>query len=106
MRLSYDILLDENAFQKASADMTTLMIKTQSLQVKMKRMYHDLATALDTPAGRQLDLKAEDVLIQPIENLMQVIKHISESLTEVIGTGHYKDVFIKYEQLNETIKFN
>lgn len=106
MALSYDILLDDNAFNTASEAMAALKTRTEVLKTKLEDMYKDLTTALDTPAGKQVELTAKEVLIEPIDKLLLVIEHISATLTEIIGTGHYMDVFIKFEQLNQNIKFN
>lgn len=104
MTLSQDIILDDSAFHTASQDMKDLAARTENLKSRLKQMYYDLTTALDTPAGRQLELTAEDVLIQPIEDLLLVIRHTSDTLTEIIGTGYYKNIFIKYEELNQSIE--
>lgn len=106
MKLSHDILLDDTAFNSASSEMSTLKTRTETLKKKLEEMYRDLATALDTPAGNQVELTAEKVLLQPIDDLLLVIQHVSKTLTEIIGAGHYKDVFIEFEQLNQSIKFN
>mgnify|MGYP001778551986 FL=1 len=104
MMLSQDIVLDDSAFSTASQDMKDLAERTERLKSKLTQMYNDLTKALDTPAGRQLELTAKDVLIKPIEDLLLVIRHTSDTLTEIIGTGYYKSVFIKYEELNQSIK--
>lgn len=106
MTLSHNILLEDTAFQTASSDLLELKNRTNTLKKKLEKMYKELTTALDTPAGKQLELTAEKVLIKPIGDLLLVITHISETLTEIIGSGHYKDVFIEFEQLNQSIKFN
>lgn len=105
MRLSHDIILDDTAFATASADMAELKTRTEELKSDLKKMYKELTTALDTPAGKAVEITAEKVLIKPIEDLLLVIEHISSTLDEIIGTGYYKDVFIKFEQLNQSIKF-
>lgn len=105
MSLSYDIVLDDSAFTTASADMKALKTQTEELKEKMKQMYKDLKSAMDTPSGAAVDLTAESVLIKPIDDMLLVIDHISSTLTEIIGTGHYKDVFIKFEELNSSINF-
>ena len=104
MMLSQDIVLDDSAFSTASQDMKDLAEWAEKLKSKLTQMYNDLTKALDTPAGRQLELTAKDVLIKPIEDLLLVIRHTSDTLTEIIGTGYYKSVFIKYEELNQSIK--
>lgn len=106
MILNYDIILDDTAFQNASDEMAELKRRAETLKEKLQRMYHDLTTALDTPAGRQVGITAEEVLIEPIDKLLLVIEHVSDTLAEIIGTNYYMDVFIKYEELNQSIQFN
>jgi hypothetical protein len=69
-------------------------------------MYHNVTTALDTPAGQALEITAKDVLIEPIDKMLIVIEHVSSTLNEIIGEGHYKDVFVKFEELNQSVNFN
>ena len=104
MALSHDILLEDTAFKTASSEMSALKTRTEALKTKLNAMYRDLTTALDTPAGKQVELNAGEVLIKPIEDLLLVIRHVSATMTEIIGTGHYKDVFIKFEELNQSAK--
>lgn len=106
MALSKDIVLNDTALKTASDDMNELKRRTKSLKQKLKTMYKNLTTALDTPAGKTLEVTAEDVLIEPIDKMLLVIDHISETLNEVKGKGYYKDVFDKFEELNQSIKFN
>ena len=106
MSLAHDILLEDTAFTKASADMKALKTRAETLKTKLEGMYQALTTAMNTPAGKQIETKAKDVIIKPIDDMLLVIKHISESLDEIIGTGYYKDVFIKFEELNQSIKFS
>lgn len=106
MTLSHDILLDDTAFKTAASNMSALKTRTEALKTKLEMMYKELATALNTPAGKQVEFTAGKVLIKPIEDLLLVIQHIFATLNEIIGTGYYKDVFIKFEQLNQSIKFN
>lgn len=105
MRLEQDIVLDSGAFDTAAADMKELKNRAEKLKNKMQSMYRELTTALDTPAGRKVEMTAEKVLIKPIEDLVLVIDHVSSTLNEIIGTGHYKDVFLKFEELNSNLNF-
>lgn len=105
MSLSHDIVLDDQAFTTASSDMKALKTRTETLKTKLKQMYKDLTTAMDTPAGTAVETTAENVLIKPIDDMLLVIDHISLTLMEIIGTNYYKDVFIKFEELNSNIKF-
>jgi len=97
--------LDDNAFKTASSDMKALKTRTKTLRTKLKQMYKDLAAAMDTPAGKTAETTAETVLIKPIDDMLLVVDHISSTLTDIIGTGHYKGVFIKFEELNSSVKF-
>ena len=106
MTLSHDILLNDSAFTTASSEMNALKTRAEKLKTKLEGMYKDLTTALDTPAGKQVESTAKDVLIKPIDDMLLVIKHISDTLAQIIGTGYYKDVFIKFEELNQSIKSN
>lgn len=105
MALSHDIILNDTAFTTASSDMKALETRTEALKAKLEQMYKDLKIAMDTPAGKAVELTAESVLIKPIDDMLRVISHISSTLTEIIGTGHYRDVFVKFEELNASIKF-
>ena len=104
MALSYDIVLDDAAFATASADMAALKTRTEELKSKLQQMYKDLSSAMDTPAGEAVELTSEKVLIKPIEDMLLVIDHISATLTQIMGTGHYKDVIVKFEELNASVK--
>ncbi len=105
MLISRDILLDDTAFLTASSDMGALKTRTEALKTKLEQMYKDLTAAVDTPAGKAVETTAMNVLIKPIDDMLLVISHISSTLSEIIGTGHYKDVFVKFEELNTSIKF-
>ncbi|MCR5599330.1 MAG: hypothetical protein K6G33_01100 [Ruminococcus sp.] len=98
--LSQDIVLDDNAFATASKDMKTLKSDAEKLKEKLEGMYKDVSEAMDTNAGKELKLTAKDVLLKPIEDMSIVIDHISTTLETIKGTGYYKDIFVKYEELN------
>lgn len=98
--LAHDILLDENAFTTASQEMAVLKKDAANLKSKLEKMYENVSNALDTTAGDEIKVTSKDVLLQPIEDMSAVIQHISETLNTIIGSGYYKDIFVKYEELN------
>jgi hypothetical protein len=98
--LSQDIVLDDNAFATASSGMNTLKSDAEKLKQKLESMYKDVSEAMDTSSGDALELTAKNVLLQPIEDMSVVIQHISTTLETIKGTGYYKDIFVKYEELN------
>jgi predicted nucleic acid-binding Zn-ribbon protein len=104
MSLEKDIRLKDTAFNTASEDMEALKIRTEALKEKLESMYKDLTGALQTPAGEQIQITAKKTLLQPIEDLSLVIQQNSEALAKIIETGHYKDVFVEFEELNRDIK--
>lgn len=106
MAKDYDIILDDNAFTTAESEMVALKKRVEELKKKLEKMYLDLSNALVTPAGKAIELKAGKVLIKPIEDLSLVIQHVSDTLNEIIGTGYYKDVWVKFDELNQNINFN
>lgn len=106
MAMDYDIYLDDNAFTTAESEMVALKMRVEELKKKLEQMYLDLSNALVTPAGKAIELKAGKVLIKPIEDLSLVIQHVSDTLNEIIGTGYYKDVWVKFDELNQNINFN
>lgn len=105
MTLTQDILLDDNAFKTASADMKALKTRTEELKTELIDMYKLLKNAMQTPAGAAADLVTMTLLITPINDMALVIDHISATLTEISGSGYYKKVFDKFEELNSSVNF-
>ncbi len=99
--LHNDIVLDDTAFETASNEMEALKQNAADLKTKLEKMYEDVTSALDTSAGDEIKFTAKNVLLQPIEDMSAVIQHISDTLNTIIGTGYYKDIFVKFEELNE-----
>lgn len=99
--LFHDIVLDDTAFKTASDDMASLKQQAANLKTRLEKMYEDVTSALDTSAGDEIQFTAKNVLLQPIEDMSAVIQHISDTLNTIIGTGYYKDIFVKFEELNE-----
>jgi hypothetical protein len=100
-----DILLEDTAFDTASEQMLKLKESAEALKEKVSKMYDDLSTALQTPAGEKLNITAKDILIKPIDDQLEVIKHISDTLKKIITSNYYKGVFIEFEMLDKNIKF-
>ena len=106
MSLEQDITLCSEAFKTAATEMSALKTRAETLKVTLEQMYKDLTTALDTPAGKEIEIEAKDVLIKPIDDLILVIDQMSKTLDDIIDTPYYQGVFDKYEQLMQNIKFN
>lgn len=98
--LSEDLVVDEEKFNSAAQQMEALKRRTEALKEKLSGMYDDLATAMDTASGKEVQLEAKNVLLKPVENMSLVVGHISDTLNLIIGSGYYKDVFTGFEELS------
>ena len=103
MSLEKDIKLKDTAFTTASADIKALKDRAEKLKAELNSMYEDLTTALDTPAGKEIQITAKNVLIKPIDDLILVIKQMSETLEDIISSDYYKGVFDKYASLVQNL---
>lgn len=99
--LSKDVSLDEEAFHKAAADMKALRQRTSDLRNELKQLYDDFAGALQSEAGEELNIAAESVLLEPIDNLALVINQMAETLDILIQTGYYQDIFSEFRELKD-----
>ena len=99
MTLEQDIKLSSEAFKTAANEMSALKTRAETLKTTLEQMYNDLTTALDTPAGKEIEIEAKD-------DLILVIDQMSKTLDDIKDTPYYQGVFDKYEQLMQNIKFN
>ncbi len=106
MSLEKDVALRSEAFKTAASEMSALKIRAETLKAMLEQMYRDLTTALDTPAGKAIEIDAKGALFEPIESLILVIGQMSKTLDDIIDTPYYQGVFDEYEQLVQNIKFN
>lgn len=49
------IHIDDQALKTAASDMLALKTRNKNLKDKLAKMYQDLTTALDTPAGHAVE---------------------------------------------------
>lgn len=89
--------------------MARLKERNKRLKDKLERMYKDLTTALDTPAGHALEWTGRDVLLEPIEDMSKVIGLMSDTLNTIIGKGstsgtYYDKLFNEYDELDKILK--
>lgn len=98
----YDIVLDQEAFNKAISDFSTLSTRLEKLRADIEDILETLETGFDTPAGRKFINSCKSNLIKPMNDQKLVIDHIFEALTE--SQKAYESVFSEYQDLNSTIK--
>ncbi len=99
---SEDIILDEEAFKKASDDFAALSIRLHNLDEEIEDMLLTLQKGFDTPAGKKFVEACRNNLRQPMNDQKLVLEHISQTLAEV--RVMYSKVFREYESLNAAIK--
>lgn len=97
-----DIVLDEEAFQKASDDFAALSTRLQNLDKEIEEMLTTLQKGFDTPAGRKFVDSCRKNLRQPMDDQRIVLEHISETLLEV--RQMYAAVFSEYDAINTAIR--
>ena len=99
--ISYDILLDEDAFDRASDDFNKLSGDLEKIRGKLTELLDTLSEGYNTPAGRKLRASCEENLVKPINDQRIIIDQISQNL----GTAktQYQSVFDAYRDLNTFI---
>lgn len=96
-----DILLDEEAFQKASTDYADLAQKMEELQTEISNLLDELEKGFDTPAGRKFIKSCRSGLLELMRKQSIVINHVSTNLSQ--AKRKYQSVFNEYKALNNTI---
>lgn len=96
-----NIILDEDAFTRASGQFDELAKDMNTLTVEINNLLDELATGFDTPAGHKFIKSCRDKLIEPMRDQSLVIKHVSENLTQ--ARAQYESVFTEYETLNSML---
>jgi len=103
------IHLNDQAFITAARDMAALRERNQKLRDKLEQMYKNLTTALDTPAGHEIEITGRNVLLEPIDDMSKVIDFTSKTLDLIIGQNgvqgrYYDKLFNEYEELDSILR--
>ncbi len=96
-----DLLLDEEAFDKAVQQFADLGSRLQQLRTDIEEMLMHLKVGFDTPAGRKFLSSCEKNLLTPLDDQKLVLDHISTTLLE--SKQAYTAVFQEYENLQAAI---
>jgi len=100
--LSHNILLDQDAFNRASQDLAQLSRDLSTLHGKIDTMLNTLQDGFDTPAGRQFSRSCRENLMRPMNDQRLVIDQISNVLES--SRQQYESVFTAYQDLNNSIR--
>ena len=99
--LNGDIVLDEEAFTRASSEFEQLGIRLQNLRSELEEMVDALKAGFNTPAGAKFIKSCERNLYMPLDAQKLVLEHIAQSLE--LSRTHYETVFREYESLQALI---
>lgn len=100
MPLSQNIILSQEGFRNASSELLDLKQQTENLRSRLEGLYDDMAGAMQTPVGDAIETVSKSVLLEPIDNMLLIINHMSETLEGILGAEYYDSVFTGYETLN------
>lgn len=101
--LGYNILLDQEAFNKAAVDLEQLSNDLAALRSKIEGMLETLRVGFDTPAGREFHRSCETNLLAPLNDQKLVLSQVSTVLRD--SKTKYESVFNAYQELNNSIQF-
>ena len=96
---SQDIVLDEEAFDKAIEDFASLSEQLKQLRTEIEDALNGLKNGFNTPAGVKFINSCEKNLYEPLD--AQKLDHISSTLAE--SKQAYSSVFAEYEDLKNAI---
>lgn len=96
-----DIVLDEEAFDKAIEDFSALSEQLKQLRTEIEDVLNGLKGGFNTPAGVKFINSCEKNLFEPLDAQKLVLDHISSTLSE--SKQAYSSVFIEYESLKNAI---
>jgi hypothetical protein len=106
------LYIDDRVFENAATEMDGLKERIDKLHKMLEGMFDDLTHALATPAGKAVKWTGKDVLLQPVEDMSKIIRHMSEILREIIAINNaetdssYYEIFAKYDELDKQLRNN
>ena len=98
---SQDIVLDEEAFDRAIEDFASLSEQLKQLRTEIENTLNGLKNGFNTPAGVKFINSCEKNLYEPLDAQKLVLDHISSTLAE--SKQAYSSVFVEYENLKNAI---
>ena len=96
------MVIDEEAFTKASADFKGLADKIRGLQNDINEMLTDIKNGFDTSAGRKFIKACEGTLLEPLERQRIVVDHIADNLN--MAKSSYQSVFDEYREVTNSMQ--
>ena len=97
-----DIVLDDEAFNKAVSRMEKLATRISTLQTDITNQLENLRSGFDTPAGKKFFAACGTKLLDPMKNQAIIIDHVSKNLK--MAKTSYDSVFQEFSTLNNAIR--
>ena len=92
-----DIVLNDNAFEKAVNDFDELKNRMERLIKSMDTMLEDLSAGFKSTAGDKFISSCRNNLYKPLKDQKAIIEHILQTLRDV--KKEYSSVFAEYNEL-------
>ncbi len=92
-----DIYLDEDAFQAAVDEYAKLTEDMKNLRQRISGLLDGLREGFDTPAGKAFFESCGSNLLQPLDDQLRVLQHVSDNLRN--SKQKYQSVFDEYKLL-------
>lgn len=92
-----DIYLDEAAFQAAADEYAELTEDMKNLRQRISKLLDGLREGFDTPAGKVFFESCGSNLLQPLDDQLRVLQHVSDNLRN--SKQKYQSVFEEYKLL-------
>jgi DNA repair ATPase RecN len=96
-----DIVLVEEAFEKASQNLDELAREVRSLHDDILKALGELQTGFDTPAGRKFIESSKNGLLEQLKKQETAVSNYSSKLSA--ARQKYATVFSDYNELNKTL---
>lgn|GEM_PF-1043608 len=99
--LKNDIIIDEEAFDKATEELEGIVEDLRALKTDVYEMLQTLKAGFDTPAGRKFYNACFYHIVSPIVAQMMVIEQIVGNLKT--AKNGYQSVFEEYKSLIDSM---
>lgn len=92
-----DLVIDEEALDRACTEFEELERKTYALCKDLGQLNIDLSEGFKTPAGEKFRLSYQQSLLLPVNEQLTVIRHISQNLKD--ARNNYRSIFDDYRDI-------
>ena len=92
-----DMYLNEDACQAAADDYVKLTEDMRNLRQRINALLDGLREGFDTPAGKAFFESCGMNLLQPLDDQLRVLQHVSDNLRD--SKQKYQSVFDEYKSL-------